>query len=260
MKNKVYLFFLLTAFVLFGNSAETNAQNSLKKTEKSTIVIVHGAWGGSWAFKEVAGILSKQGYTVYRPSLTGLGERVHLGGPDVNLTTHINDVVNTFLFEELDNVILIGHSYGGMVITGVQDRIPDRIKHLIYLDAFLPENGESVVGMGDPSWITNNTKGDFVVPRWVKNDQKPPKDVPHPVNCFTEKMVLNNPIMASSSYILTFEEGKEAQEDSFYSAYLRAKKKGWNLYELKADHNPQWSAVTPFCELLIDIVEKQTSN
>lgn len=260
MKNRIYLFFLLIAFVLFGIYSKTSAQYISKKTDKPTIVIVHGAWGGSWAFKEVANILSKQGYTVYRPSLTGLGERVHLGGPDVNLTTHINDVVNTVLFEELDNVMLIGHSYGGMVITGVQDKIPDRIKHLIYLDAFLPENGESVVGMGDPSWIVNNTKGDFVIPFWVKKDQKPPKDVPHPINCFTEKLQLDHEFTVAGSYILTVDEGKKAHQDSFYSAYIRAKEKGFQLYELTADHNPQRSAVHEFCKLLAEVFNEIESN
>lgn len=246
---------LIIGFFNF-NPTTTKAQNTNEKADKSLIVIVHGAWGGSWAFKEVDAILTSKGYTVYRPSLTGLGERVHLGNAGVNLSTHINDVVNTFLFEELKDVILIGHSYGGMVITGVQDSIPDRIKHLIYLDAFIPDNNESVVSMGDPSWIHNMTKGDFVVPAWVQPNQKPPKDVPHPLNCFTEKIQLKNQVLDRSSYILTVDKGKKPKDDSFYSAYMKAKEKGWQLYELTADHNPQWSAVNEFCNLLQQMFEK----
>jgi pimeloyl-ACP methyl ester carboxylesterase len=112
--------------------------------QQPTYVIVHGAWGGSWQFKNTANELEKLGSKVYRVNLTGLGERYHLANADINLSTHIKDVVNTILFERLDSVILIGHSYGGMVVTGVADSIPEKLKKVIYLDAFLPENGESV--------------------------------------------------------------------------------------------------------------------
>ena len=89
-------------------------------------------------------LLTAQGHRVYRVTLTGLGERVHLASPSIGLTTHIADVVNTISWEQLEDVVLVGHSYGGMVITGVADRIPARIRALIYVDAFLPESGESV--------------------------------------------------------------------------------------------------------------------
>ena len=259
MKSGSVLFFFVIVFFLTGCSNKSTVNSDATQLPKPTIVIVHGAWGGSWAFKEVDEILTKKGYNVYRPSLTGLGERVHLGSVEVNLSTHIHDVVNTFLFEELTDVILIGHSYGGMVITGVQDSIPDKIKHLIYLDAFVPNNGESVLTMGDPSWILDKTQGDFVVAPWVKEGQRPPKDVPHPKNCFSETLQLKNEVMSEGSFILTVDEGREPVEDSFHSAYLRAQDRGWELYELTADHNPQWSAVQEFCELLIQIFEKESN-
>src|SRR5690349_7037243 len=118
--------------------------NCLLAQEKPVYVIVHGAWGGSWAFKNVDEIMSNHGNVIYRPSLTGQGERVHLSSPDVDLNTHIKDVVNLILYENIKNVILVGHSYGGMVITGVADSIPDRIKRLIFLDAILPNDGQSL--------------------------------------------------------------------------------------------------------------------
>ena len=124
--------FLLTALV--GNIV--NAQ-----TPKPVYVIVHGAWGGGWAFKKVDSLMREKGCIVYRPTLTGQGEKVHLATTAVGLSTHINDVVNTILFEDLHDIILIGHSYGGMVVTGVADSLPGRIKKLIYLDAMVPENG-----------------------------------------------------------------------------------------------------------------------
>src|SRR5437588_6425480 len=118
---------------------------AMAQSAKPTIVIVHGAWGGAWAFRRVDALLRDKGYNVYRPQLTGLGDRVHLSRPDIGLSTHIEDVVNTLLFEDLHDIILIGHSYGGMVITGVADRVPDRIKRLVSIDALVPADGESVL-------------------------------------------------------------------------------------------------------------------
>lgn len=110
----------------------------------ATYVLVHGGGHGGWCYQKVARLLRAEGHEVVCPTLTGLGERVHLLNPDVDLDTHITDVVNTLHYEDLRNVILAGHSYGGMVITGVADRALDRVGHLVYLDAALPRNGESL--------------------------------------------------------------------------------------------------------------------
>ena len=112
--------------------------------EKITFVVVHGATAGGWEWKKCAQFLTDDGHTVYRVTLTGLGERMHLNSPDIDLETHINDVVNTILFEDLHDVVLTGHSYGGMVITGVMDRIPERIRHVVFLDAAVPDDGMSI--------------------------------------------------------------------------------------------------------------------
>jgi pimeloyl-ACP methyl ester carboxylesterase len=114
----------------------------------TTFVLVHGAWGGSYSWRGFANLLRADGHEVYTPSLTGLGERSHLGGPDVDLTTHVTDVENVFKYEGLSDVVLVGHSYGGMVVTGVADRIPELIAHLVYSDAFLPRDGESCFDLG----------------------------------------------------------------------------------------------------------------
>jgi pimeloyl-ACP methyl ester carboxylesterase len=108
-----------------------------------TYVIVHGAWGGSVTWTPVAETLRRAGNRVYTPSLTGLGERRHLFSGNVNLSTHIQDVCGTIESEALGDFVLVGHSYGGMVITGVADRFAARISHIVYLDAFLPEDGTS---------------------------------------------------------------------------------------------------------------------
>lgn len=109
----------------------------------ANFVLVHGAWHGGWCWRDVRRILEDNGHTVFTPTLTGLGERSHLLSPDTDLETHIADVVNLLVWEELNDVILVGHSYGGMVITGVADRAKDRLRHIVYLDAFLPVDGES---------------------------------------------------------------------------------------------------------------------
>ena len=107
-------------------------------------VIVHGAWGGGHQWKEAAAALEKaSGGSVHRVTLTGQGERVHLASPKNDLSTHIQDVVNVIQYEQLNAVVLIGHSYGGAVISGVADQIPEKISQLIYLDAILLEDGKS---------------------------------------------------------------------------------------------------------------------
>jgi pimeloyl-ACP methyl ester carboxylesterase len=118
----------------------------------ATFVLVHGAWGGGWAWKRVAPLLRAHGHEVFTPTLTGLGERVHLARPDVNLDTHIQDIVNLLLYEDLANVVLVGWSYGGMVITGVLDRVPERLAHVAYVDAEVPRDGESEFSISGPEF------------------------------------------------------------------------------------------------------------
>lgn len=252
----------LWLLIIFSGTAlnKIHAQSQrLNASAKPTFVIVHGAWGGSWAFRSVDSLLSEQGYSVYRPSLTGLGERVHLATPDVGLSTHIEDVVNMLLFEDLHDVVLVGHSYGGMVITGVADRMPDRIRRLIYIDAFIPNDNESLMKLvgSHGAWLEQMTQGDFVVPAWVKLDQPPPKDVPQPLKTFTESIVLKNKaaLQIPGSYILTVEEGHDAKDDDFAPSAERAKERGWAVFQLEADHNPQWSAPGVLILMLIKIVK-----
>ena len=110
-----------------------------------TYVLVHGAWHGGWCWAKVARLLRDAGHEVYTPTLTGLGERAHLARPEIDLDTHIQDVVAMLEAEELRQVTLVGHSYGGMVITGVAARTSGRIGHMVYLDAFVPEAGKSLL-------------------------------------------------------------------------------------------------------------------
>lgn len=108
-------------------------------------VLVHGGWFGAWCWYKVVPLLQAAGHSVYTPTLTGVGEQAALLTPEIGLDTHIQDVVNLIETKDLQQVILVGHSYSGMVITGVADRVPDRIAHLVYLDAVVPRDGQSLV-------------------------------------------------------------------------------------------------------------------
>ena len=245
------IFLLLFGFFLI---------KTYSQTSKPVYVIVHGAWGGGWAFKKVDSLLREKGCIVYRPTLTGQGERVHLATTDVGLITHIKDVVNVILYEDLHDVILIGHSYGGMIVTGVADSLPDRIKKLIYLDAMVPEDGESVVtiqGTGS-NRLTQNSVNGFVVPAWVEDGKLPPKDVPHPLKTLTDPIVLKNSLrlIIPTTYILTVAKGTEPKDDGFFFHAERARKKRWSVLQLEADHNAQWSAPENLVEMLEKIRNK----
>jgi pimeloyl-ACP methyl ester carboxylesterase len=113
-------------------------------------VLVHGAWGGGWNWRYTTDRLLAQGRRVYAPSLTGLGDRAHLMSREVNLSTHIADILGIIESYELENIVLTGHSYGGMVISGVAAQAANKIKTIVYLDAFVPENGQSALGLMAP--------------------------------------------------------------------------------------------------------------
>jgi pimeloyl-ACP methyl ester carboxylesterase len=116
----------------------------------ANFVLVHGAWIGGWCWRPNAQALRKAGHEVFTPTLTGLGERSHLMNPSINLDTHVADIVNVIKHEELSDIVLVGHSYGGMVVTGVADTLADKIRSLVYLDAFVPESGQALVDLAPP--------------------------------------------------------------------------------------------------------------
>ena len=138
-------------------------------TEKKTFVLVHGAWHGGWCYRHTAAALRKVGHEVFTPTHTGVGERAHKADENVTLETHIRDVAGCIEAEEISDIILVGHSYGGMVITGVADRMADRIKALVYLDAFVPDDGESLgrccKSRSNRRWLRNSS-ADFAMQPW----------------------------------------------------------------------------------------------
>lgn len=128
----------------------------------ASFVLVHGGGHGGWCYRKVARLLRDAGHDVYTPTLTGLGERKHLLTIDTDLSTHITDIVNTLIYEDLRQVILVGHSYGGMVITGVADRAADRISELVFLDAAHPEDGQSLADVAPASMAFARSSSRFV--------------------------------------------------------------------------------------------------
>jgi pimeloyl-ACP methyl ester carboxylesterase len=168
------------------------------------------------------------------------------------LSTHITDIVNVLLFESLDTVTLVGHSYGGMVVTGVADRVPERISHLAYVDAMLPEDGETMMDLVTPEVAARSraaTRDGFIAPPGGKPGT-PPGDVPQPAKTFTEPITLKNAQRERipTSYILTVDAG--AETDAFDKFAMRARNKGWKTDRLTAGHNPQRSARQELCALL----------
>jgi pimeloyl-ACP methyl ester carboxylesterase len=213
------------------NSSEPQAQTT---SAKYTYVLVHGAWAGGWEWKKVGQELLSHGHTVYRPTHTGQGERVHLTNPDISLDTHITDIVNVIRFEDLRDVVLMGHSYGGMVISGVADNVPERIKCLIYVDAFLPENGESLNAMtGRERPASNGFVGNAPKP-----DQQPPYTVPQSARTFSQAISLTNPAARRlpAAYILTVDKGRKPEEDTFFKSYQRAQARGWFADIMEGGH------------------------
>lgn len=135
-------------------------------------VLVHGAWHGGWCWKKVRPLLERHGYQVFTPTLTGLGERAHLLSEAIDLDTHVQDIVSVLECEDLSNVVLVGHSYAGMVITGVADRAASRIRQLVYLDAFFPENGKAL------SDYTRRPSAPATPPRTPADWRVPPRSTP----------------------------------------------------------------------------------
>jgi len=198
----------------------------------TTYVLVHGAWSGAHGFRLVRRRLAAAGHEVFTPSLTGLGERSHLVSPEIGLGTHVHDLVNHVWYEDLHDIVLVGFSYGGMVISGALAHIADRVRHLVYLDAIVPGDGDSVSSLlGWPvtesfgpqaSWLVTSVprtfddpdEGAFMVPR---------RD-PHPARCFVEPVRLARPLESypfSRLYIRATADAPDAPGRDAFERFAR---------------------------------------
>ena len=238
----------------------------------ATFVIVHGAWSGAHAWRWVRPILRGAGHEVMTPSLTGLGERAHLATPATNLDTHVTDVAAVLHYEDLHDVVLVGHSYGGMVITGVADRAPERIRHLVYLDADVPREGESDLDLVPAEERAGyeesaRTRGDgWRVPPPFP-DPLPPglppevmwtvaRMVPHPLASLTQPLHLEDePPDLPRTFVLCT-EGKEGEAEPPYVARVRTDP-AWRLVELAATHTAHVTAPEKVSRALQDVAVAQ---
>lgn len=229
---------LLLTFAFFASVAAraTGAEGA----KKYTYVIVHGATAGGWEWKKVGEFLTADGENVYRVTLTGLGERMHLNSPDIDLQTHINDVVNTILFEDLHDIVLVGHSYGGMVITGVMDRLPERIHHVIFLDAAVPDDGQSIWDLfGGARPPGSNVADGFMEVPWVKAGAKPPYNVKQSIKCFSQPVSYKNPLAKALpvTYVAFIPADKSAEERAKTDkSWQHALARGWTIRTFPGHH------------------------
>jgi pimeloyl-ACP methyl ester carboxylesterase len=237
----------------------------------ATFVLVHGAWHGSWCWKRVRRALQAQGHDVFTPTLTGVAERSHLLSRDVNLETHILDVENLVRWEELSDIVLCGHSYGGCVIGGVADRVPERIRALVYLDAFVLEGGENLaqhvpesqykqllegakaVGEGwkappIPAEVFNVNAGDR---EWVNS-----QCTMQPLDTFEQRIRLSGGAgeIRNVTFILAtgFVEGSP-----FPPFYERAKTRGWKTITVPCGHDVMLDLPDELTRILVDVSRGQ---
>ena len=225
----------------------------------TTYVVAHGAWSSGWAWKKMHPLMQARGHRLFTPSYTGLGERAHLAHPNVDLETHITDVVNTLVFEDLRDVVLVAHSYGGVVGTGVADRARDRIRRLIYLDAFLPEDGKSFAELTGPGDQLRKTAVDgWRVPPNPSPPDTSPEDLAwiatrrlhQPIKTLEQRFMLTRgPLTLPRDYIL-------CTKSPAFNAYAeRAASAGWAVHRLDASHSPNITAPEPLMNLLDRIVQ-----
>ena len=239
------------------------AQGKVARPDGSPIVLVHGAWHGGWAWRRLAPLLRKAGHPVFSPTLTGVGEREHLLSREVSLTTHVEDVRLLLEFEDLRDVILVGHSYGGAVVTGAA-AVPERIARLVYLDAFVPESGTSVFDNMPPKLIEHwrqaaKERGEgWKVPpmldarsmgvtvaeeaRWLD-----PRLRPMPLACFEQSLQFDEAKLAklSREYLRCTGFG------GFGPTADRLKRSGWSVRELEAGHDVMVAAPAELARALI---------
>jgi pimeloyl-ACP methyl ester carboxylesterase len=232
------------------------------QTARKTFVLVHGAWHGGWCWRRVADLLEKQGHKVYTPTLTGLGERSHLMSATITLDTHIADVVNVIKWEDLHDICLVAHSYGGWPVSGALEQVGDRVGSIVYLDAFMPEDGER--GFDFASEFSRNgtleaqQKGEISRPA-------PPASVFHVKEkdvAWVESKLTPQPLGLAFSVIkLTGAREKVARktyirapkyEQPAFDRYYAAKKSdaAWRAYQVACGHDVMVDAPEQLAEIL----------
>jgi pimeloyl-ACP methyl ester carboxylesterase len=217
-----------------------------------TFLVCHGAWSAGWAWKKMHPLMIEAGHRLVTPTYTGLGERAHLAHPAIDLETHITDMLNVIKYEDLRDFVLIGHSYGGMVATGVADRARDKVNQLIYVDAFVPQDGQSLLDLNEPARArmqeaARSGDGWRVPPNPTPPDTSPDdvawlneRRVNMPIQCFEQKLLLSAPLTLPRSYIYAT---RITPADTFGPfARMTRSDPAWRYYEIDASHSPNVTA------------------
>lgn len=236
-----------------------------------TYVLVHGALHGGWCWRRVVARLRAAGHDVFTPTLTGMGERVHLASPVVGLDTHVRDILGVLSFNDLTDVILVGHSYAGMVISAVAEEAKDRLAHLVYLDAFTPRDGESALDLEPPATARAfaelaRTHGDgWLMPpqeayldRWGLRDDVDRRWVwgkltAMPLLCFSQAVTL--PANACRSLPRTYIECLDPRNEGLRLSADRARQEGWPVRSLATGHDAMITAPEELTNLLLELCE-----
>jgi pimeloyl-ACP methyl ester carboxylesterase len=224
------------------------------------IVMVAAAWHGGWALTSIARQLRAHGHEVFTPTLTGLGERSHLAGAAINLETHIEDVANVIQYERLNDVVLCGHSYAGMVITGVADRLPERIASLVYIDAFVPNDGESwweLAGDRYRQLAVDRSKADGV--GVVPPQHLDSRCTPHPLATFHQAIRLTGRWQEVREKVFIF--AAEWPETPFASTYATLKADpAWTVRSLPTRHDIVRDAPQDLVSIVLDVKAVRASS
>jgi pimeloyl-ACP methyl ester carboxylesterase len=215
-------------------------------------VLVHGAWGGAHVWRKVRPLLWEGGHRVWTPPLTGLGERWHLASAQVDLTTHIADVTNHVLYEDMHDIVLVGFSYGGMVVTGSLAYLADRVRHLVYLDAFVPADGQSLndlagmvrgggqVGLGGKWQVDAGPRPPVEPGAEADAEWNALRYTPQPGGTLNEKVRLERPLEEypfTRTYIKATGQPRPEGPTAFWLAADHARATpGWRYQEIDSDH------------------------
>jgi pimeloyl-ACP methyl ester carboxylesterase len=244
-------------------AASTLAAPAIAQTEQRSFVLVHGAWHGGWCWRRVADRLERKGHTVYAPSLTGLGDRSHLIGTRPTVTTHIDDVANIIRFEDLQRVVLVGHSYGGIVISGVAEKVQPQIAAMVFLDAFVPQNGQSIMSLSRQGLRDNVNaaikRGDLGIPpakaAYFNVNEKDRayvdrKCTPQPIGTYGDPVKLTGARekIAKKAYIRA--KGFNSAGFDAIAARLRADP-AWNVHDMPCGHDAMIDMPDRLTELLL---------
>ncbi len=230
----------------------------------ATYVLVHGAWGGAQTWRSVRPLLWAEGHQVFTPSLTGIGERAHLTNPQISLSTHVDDVVATIHYEGLDDIVLLGFSYGGMVVTGALEHVADRVRELVYLDAFLPADGQSAfdiygrlapTGIAD-DWAIEGIPREFEDP--AEAEFHLPRRSRQPIRTLTEPVRLAQPVEDFGfglTYVKALGDPRNTNgPDAFYDAADRVRDDPrWRYVETTSNHMVPQNRPRELADLLLSL-------